>query len=463
MTSAPPRLPALAARLFAPAPVVRWSGRAVAVGAAAVAAGTVVSLLRHPGTVALDTVYAEDGSVFLADAVDGSPIGAVTSSYAGYYHLVPRLLAALASAFPVSAAAAVLAVSAALVTALLAVLVYVVSAGHLASPVARVLVAAPVVVAPLAQDEVPNSIANLHWPLLYTVFWLLIWTPAGRAGRVLAPVVVAATALSDILVLVFLPLAAVRLFVRRDRYSAVLAGVLAVGVAVQLSGLATGSSAREDISLDPVQPITGYVLRAVPAGLVGERWLPEAGSDPLRLALAALAWLLLAAAALVAVRRVTAPRWPLAAATIVHSVGLYALPVILTGIAPPRYALAPTLLLLVALVAALHPGTTERSGVPLAVLAVGYAVVCALNLQVDTARDDGPRWSDELDNARTECLTTAPGSVAVPITPADADWTAELRCRHLDNQPQALPHVTEPNTSETDSKTLIIIRFATPV
>jgi hypothetical protein len=422
---------AFAARLFVAAPAARWTGRGVALGFAAVAAGTVASLLRHPGTIALDTVYAEDGSVFLADAVDGSPIGALASSYAGYYHLVPRTLAALAAAFPAPAAAAVLALSAAAVTATLALLVYVASAGHLASPVARVLVAAPVVVAPLAQEEVPNSIANLHWPLLYTVFWLMIWTPAGRAGRILAPAVVALTALSDILVLVFLPLAAVRLLVRRDRYSAVLAGVLAVGIAIQLSGLAAGSSARDDISLDPIQPISGYVLRAVPAGLVGERWLPEAGADPLRLALAALAWLLLAAAALVAVRRISAPRWPLAAAAAIHSIGLYALPVILTGIAPPRYALAPALLLLVALVAALHPGTTERSGVPLAVLATGYALVCALNLQVDTARDDGPRWSDEVDDARTECLTTAPDSVDIPITPAHANWTADLPCSYL--------------------------------
>lgn len=431
VTTAPPRLDALAARLFVPAPAEKWTGRGVALGFAVVAAGTVASLLRHPGTVALDTVYAEDGSIFLADAVDGSPLGALGSSYAGYYHLVPRLLGAVAAAFPAPAAAAVLAVAAAAVTAMLALLVYVVSAGHLASPVARLLVAAPVVVAPLAQQEVPNSIANLHWPLLYATFWLLIWTPAGRTGRVLAPAVVAATALSDILVMVFLPLAAVRLLVRRDRYSAVLAGVLAVGVAIQLSGLVTGSSDRDDISLDPVQPISGYLLRAVPAAVVGERWLPEAGADPRRLALAALAWLLLAAAAMVAARRVSSPRWPLAIAAVVHSVGLYALPVILTGIAPPRYALAPALLLLTALVAVLHPGTTQRSGVPLAVLATGYALVCALNLQVDTARDDGPRWTDAVEGARTECAATAPGSVDVPITPTGADWTAELDCSYL--------------------------------
>src|SRR5690606_36902557 len=89
--------------------------------------------------------------------------------------------------------------------------------------------------------------------------------------------------------------------------------------------------------------------------VLGERWLPEAGADPRRLALAAAAWLLLAVVLLVAVRRVTSPRWVLAGAAAAQSVVLYGLPVVLTGVAPSRYAVAPGLLLVVALVALLHP------------------------------------------------------------------------------------------------------------
>jgi hypothetical protein len=405
----------------------------VLLAVAALVAGTGVSLLRHPGGVALDTIWAEDGTVFLADAADGAPLAAVGSSYAGYFHLVPRLLGALAANFPAPAAAAVLAISAAVVTSALAILVYLAAAGHLRSPLARLLVSAPVVVAPLAQHEVPNSIANLHWPLLYATFWVLLWTPPGRAGRVVAPTVVALTALSDILVVGLLPLAAIRWLVRRDRYSGLLGGVLLAGTAVQVGGLFTGASSR-GLSLDPVQPVSGYLLRAVPATLLGERWLPADALATGRLLAVAASWLLIVAVVLVAARRLTCPGWPLAIAAALHSGVLYVLPVMLSGVAPQRYALAPALLLIVALVSLLQPGGPDpprRYRNLLVSFAVLCAAVWAVNLQVDTDRADGPTWTGELDTARAECTRLAPATVDVPITPADPAWNATLTCDYL--------------------------------
>jgi len=433
------------AAVFADPTAHRGTVGGALLGAAAVLAGAAVSLLRHPGAVALDTVWAEDGTVFLAGAVNDSPLRAVASSYAGYFHLVPRLLGAAAAAVGAEAAAAILAIGAAVTTAALAVLVYVASAGHLRAPVTRLLVAAPVVVAPLAQQDVPNSIANLHWPALYAVFWLLVWTPAGRAGRVVAAAVVVLTALSDILVLALLPLAVARAVVRRDRYSIGLAGLLAGCVAVQLAGLLTGASSRE-ISLNLVRPASGYLLRVAPAAVFGERWLPQAEVDTARLVLSTLAWLLVGAVVLVAARRRTGPRWALAGAAAACSVALYALPVILTGVATPRYAFAPALLLITALVALLHPpepaGPVEPAGRvgpaaraagrglagPL-ILALACAAVWSANLRVDTARDDGPFWGTGLDRARVECARPAAEAVAVPVSPAG--WEATLSCTYL--------------------------------
>src|SRR4029453_15454368 len=107
------------------------SGRSVGIGAAIVAAATGVSLLRQPGAGALNTVWAEDGEVFLSAAANASWVGSIRIRYAGYFHLGPRVLAELATLPPPSAAAATLAILAALCTALLAVLVYVASGGHL--------------------------------------------------------------------------------------------------------------------------------------------------------------------------------------------------------------------------------------------------------------------------------------------------------------------------------------------
>jgi hypothetical protein len=410
--------------LFPAAPAGPVRPRHILLAGAAVLAGTAVSLLRQPGAGALDTVWAEDGEIFLADAVNRSLPEALASSYAGYFHTAPRLLAELAALAPATSAAAVLAVSAALVTAALAVLVYVASAAHLRSPLARTAAAAVVVVAPLAQDDVPNSIANLHWPALYALFWLLLWRPNSWPGRTVGLVTTALVVTSDILVLALLPLALARVWVRRDRYSAALAAVFSFGVALQLVGLFTGASSR-DTDLDPVRAAVGYVIRAVPGALVGHRWLGDDHTSARWLALVGLAWLLVLAAVLLAWRRLDRPAWTLVVVAVVHSVALYTLPVFLAGVATERYAYAPAMLLVVALLVLLRRSRAE------AVLVGLLLVVCAVNLRVDNPRAEGPAWSDARAAAVAECRASGTTRVAVPIAPAEPQWYAELRCSYL--------------------------------
>ena len=395
-------------------------------------AGTVVSLLRQPGAGALSTLWAEDGQVFLSEAARYGPLAAFAHSYAGYFHLVPRLLAAPAAVLPAGWAAAVVSGSAALCTALVALLVYVASGEHLSAPLSRLLVSAVVVLVPLGQDDVLNSIANLHWYGLYALFWVLVWTPRGRAGQVLGAVVVLLVAGSDILAVGYLPLAAFRAVRRpagrdRERYATVLAGLLALGLAVQVAGLLTGSSSRT-LAPNPVRALTGYAARAVPDALLGQRFVGTR-VDRHALVLAAVAWLLLGCAAAVALlaRRtgLVRPAWPLAVAAALHSVALYVLPVVLSGVATPRYAVAPAMLLVTALAAVLQPA---RSRVPLYLLAALLAVVCVVNLRVHNARADGPRWGGALDRARHACASGA-RTVDVPVPPSGS--TVRLPCGYV--------------------------------
>jgi hypothetical protein len=427
-------------RLFASPPAVTVRRhRAVPLAVLAVAGGTAVGLLRQPGAGALDTVWAEDGGIFLTDAAVHGSVASVGRSYAGYFHLVPRLLAGLAAQAPAGAAAAVLATSAALVTALVAVLVYAASAGHLASPLSRALVSAIVVLVPLGQDDVLNSVANLHWYGLYALFWVLIWSPRGRGGRTVAAVTVLLVVASDILTVAYLPLALVRAARRgrdgtRDRHGIVLAALLGLGVAVQVAGLLTGSSSRQ-LSPNPLRALKGYAVRAVPDALLGQRWVgTHVGGGTL--VLAALAWLILAGVAVLVWARLVRPAWPLALSAAVHSVALYVLPVVLSGVATPRYAVAPAMLLVTALVAVLQPAggaVVGRSAAPLLALAALLAVVCAVNLRVDNLRAHGPRWSDGLDRARPSCLDSGPAGVAeIPVPPPDSPpWTVRLPCRYV--------------------------------
>jgi hypothetical protein len=412
-----------------------------------VVAAAGVSLARQSGAGALDTIYAEDGSVFLGSSYTQSTLDSIATPYAGYLHLVPRVLSELVSALPVSWAAAGLAIAAALTTGLLAVLVYACTRDYLA-PWGRVLAAAVVVLVPVGQDELPNSIANLHWPMLYALFWVLL---SKRLSTWLAVTVVLLISLSDLLVLVFAPLALWLWWRRRSTHSLAVGIALGAGLAVQVAAVLFGPSGRQ-LHPEPVRWAPWYVVRAVPESVLGQRWFgPSVNAQ--WLVLAALAWLVLAGTLLYAYRaRVTG--WRPAALAGVHSVAVYALPVALSGQATPRYAAASGMLLVAAAAAlflapapAHADGAVSRASAGVldgdrvafamparvsamrgvstagAALLAFCAVAWAVNLRVPNERGNGPLWSDELAKS---CPASA-AAADVPITPPG--WKVHVPCR----------------------------------
>src|SRR5262245_7734045 len=141
-----------------PAPVrARLRRTRLAVAASAVILGTVVSLLRTTGTGALQSIWEEDARDILDGALNTPGWGAVGRPVAGYFVMGPRLIGEFATLFPISWAAAVLSLSSALLTALLALLVYCASApffpGRTSGWLARLLVSAPVLVVPAAENK----------------------------------------------------------------------------------------------------------------------------------------------------------------------------------------------------------------------------------------------------------------------------------------------------------------------
>jgi hypothetical protein len=400
-------------------------------------AGAALSLLRQAGAGPFDTVYAEDGTVFLAGAYDSSTVDAVTAPYAGYLHIVPRLIAELVSLLPVSAAAAGLAVAAAFVTALLGLLVYVASGSVLRSQWARGLAAAVVVLVPVAQEEIPNSIANLHWPMLYALFWVLLWQAPNRWIR---PPLVLLIALSDVLTVVFLPLAVWRWWRDRDHFTL---GAFLLGLAAQASAILFGPPSGREFALEPVMWAPWWVIRAVPTGLLGERWFGSGGVDTRWLILAAAAWLLILVV-LIMVLKPFSTAWRNRSQSLesrhavdngsrtmidakwvgvllgAHCVAVYAMPVALSGQATSRYAAAPAMFLIAALAVVLFEGERRTKA---AYAFVGLClVVWAANLRVPNSRSDGPMWSDQLTACR------AGGAATVKVSPRDKDWRLVVPC-----------------------------------
>ncbi len=221
------RLRAGLAGLFASAEKTRpITPRAVVAAIAAVVAATAVCLLRirgANGASPLNVLWAEDGSNFLTDAYLYPPLHNLVSPINGYHLLYGRILAEVASVFPVAWGAGVLITLSAASSAVMGLIVFVASGRVLPHPLARVVAGLCIIVTPLAYG-MANQVAPLHFVMVYAAFWCLMWTPQSRTGRLVQFALLLLTALSTILAVFLLPLAALRVWACWDRYSAMLSG-----------------------------------------------------------------------------------------------------------------------------------------------------------------------------------------------------------------------------------------------
>ncbi|WP_213455396.1 hypothetical protein [Rhizomonospora bruguierae] len=432
--AAPVEAEAAGRPLYPAGPPPRPSRRARWLGALAVLAGIAVSLARTGGPGALNSTWIEDGKRFLSGAFAEALPGPLLTPFNGYYHLGPRLLAEVAVLFGVRWSAPVLSLLAAAVLASFAATAFVASRPFLPQWWLRLLVAAPVVAVPLAHTQADNDVATLQFPALYALFWVFLWRPATRGGKVAAVLLAGFVVASSILAVTLLPLLLARLVLIRDWTTRAMALCYAAGATLQFAGLATGATTRDGIGerrLDPLWMAGSYVSRAVPRAVLGERWLGGPGVDasgnPVPLAvpspavhvgLIVVAWLVVAAAVAVAALGLTRPHWPLAAAAAVASVAVFAVEIGNMGSVQPRYVIPVALLVYVTLAALLRPRpageplphrarrlglVSAHSRYPVLALAVLLAVVTGVNLRGGNTRAESLGWDRIVERATAAC------------------------------------------------------------
>lgn len=415
-----PSLIRIAGDVIRPSGPARVTARTVGLSLAAVVAGAVVVLARQQGPGATDTVWAEDGSVFLAQARDLGVGGSLFEPYAGYLHLVPRLAAAAVSALPLEAADTGFAVVAAVVAAACALFVFRASSAHFRSLWARVACAVPLLVSPLAGTEILANVANLHWYLLYAAFWAVVWKAPSRWEAAVSASVVAAAVLSDPFALVLSPLVVLRVVAGGRRADTVGLAFAACAV-VQVVGVlgATGQRPLGEEAEVIFLPFR-YVVDVFGRGLAGDRLVGGSGLSARAAAVAAVVVSGVAAVAW-ARRGVVRERAVLLTALVVASVAYFVAPVALSGISAPRYAFAPALLAMAALVVLLDgPALDRTTAAALALVAACWVV----GLPSHNDRDEGPAWDDALAASAAVC---APGQrVDVPVLPRGT--SAALPC-----------------------------------
>jgi hypothetical protein len=398
----------------------------LALGLLAIA--VVLQLARIGWTGSLDTLWAEDGPIYLAGAIEHGFFDAVTTEYAGYLVLVPRLIGEVGAAFPLRDAPAAMAIASAILVALSGLAVWYAAAAHVANPLLRGALAALTVLTAVGGTETIVSTANVPWFMLVATFWLLLWRPRSNWSAALGAAFVALTALSTPGTLFFLPLALLRAFAVRDGRDLTIVGSYFGANLLQLVAIA-GSDYE---GVDPVwtEDVWSVLLQRVADGAVfglrlgGEIWARLGWPFLILLTIALLAGLVRGAW-----RAGPGTRW-LAALAIPIAIAMFVVSIYQRAVAIPmlwhdggwiadagRYALVPAMLLVGVIFAIVDRGwrgrnwsTRPRFGIAVVALILASALVSLPARNV--AGRGTPPWSASMDKAERTCAA-APGSAAV--------------------------------------------------
>jgi hypothetical protein len=394
----------------------------------------VLQLARIGWTGSLDSLWAEDGPILLQGALTHGFVDAISSEYAGYLILVPRLIGEAASALPLRDAPAVISILSALVVATSGLAVWHASSGHIASPYLRGVLALLTVLTPVGGLETIDSASYTLWYMLFATFWLLLWRPRTSAGAGMATAFVVLTGLSTPTIWFFAPLAALRvLAIRNGRDLALVVGYFASAV-VQL--LVVLTSTAEQVKPEWTGDIWSVLLQRVADGAVlglrlgGELWAILGW--PFLIALT----ILLVAGLFLGLREATPSVRYLAALAIPIALAMFLFLIYQRAVATPmlwpadswngnggRYAIVPVLLLVSVILAIVDwswrgRGREDRRTWWGAGVTAILLISMLISLPARSVEGRGtPPWSASVDKAERTCAADPGSTVAFDISP----------------------------------------------
>jgi hypothetical protein len=422
----------------------RHRATTVAGGLAALCGGTLLHLERQRGVPVWNSLWAEDGRVFLSGAIRDFR-GTLFEENGGYIHVVPRLIAGVVATLPVRDAAAGMAVGAAAVVALTAGFVYIASSEVLCSRIARLGLAAAVLLLPVPGSELLANVTNLHFYLLFACFWALLWQSETTFALGSRAAVVVATALSDPLSVLFLPLAIVAPLTRRSSRALVVPGLFLAALLTHLAIIAGGARPERNwgFRFGALPEIFGF--RVAGGLLVGDRFLGNAWADFGR-AFAYGALLLVASVIVLLLLRGDRRTVAFALVSLGYA-GLFFCVQLVgrgTGGMDPdlhgsrldhaRYILLPFLLMTTVILVLVERAYERRPSAALAwrrrAVLLWLAALLIVNYSVTSDRSRGPRWDRGLASAHRICSTTGKKTTKVLVAPSPPHvWFATIPCK----------------------------------
>jgi hypothetical protein len=405
-----------------------------AIGAAIVVLGA--ALLRQAGVPKIDTLWAEDGAVFLRCAYLPDSVGCFGQAYQGYLHVVPRLIAALAAAVPPSAVAATTGLLAALAAAAGAAVAAWSITDATGSRLAGLLGGAALGLVWQAGREVLGNAANVHWVLLAatTVSIVCVWL-GGRITR--ATIVLAVATCLSSAVSPFVPVAAaVALPLRRPRAGTLL---IASGIAAVIQVAVELTSSRDLPAGEPIAlgELAGFVRREViRTGFFGDVPLAVGLAVPLLLVAAVIG------VAIVAADRRVALAVLLGTGAIVGvGLGICVASIVVNRALNPRYAYLPAALVVAALAVAAGflarelgrstPRAQRLAPLVMAGLVVFLGVGFAVSFRLEARASTGPNVPEQITDAAIRCTAGGFATILISPRPASNEWILTVPCSRL--------------------------------
>ena len=197
--------------------------------------------------------------------------------------LFPRLAVQLVHFVPVIDVPTLFALVGALSLGGLCCLVFHMARGHIAAPGLRALLAAGMILLPVANVELLDNLVNVPWWLFFAAFWALLWRPKSWPGRACAAIVCFMAAGSEALVALFLPLAAARAVTLRKTNEQAAGAGLILGLLYQ-AAVILPSGAKAVTSPGGLHDVGASFAVRVGSGIVGgvkgTDWLVAHNRDP---------------------------------------------------------------------------------------------------------------------------------------------------------------------------------------
>jgi hypothetical protein len=430
----------------------------------------VLPLLRQRHARSWNTIWAEDGSIYLTQAKQGGGIHALFRSYAGYLQLPPRLLGATAGVLPLRQSAAFFAVSDVVVAALLAWFVYWASSGYVASRPVRLALASMIVLMPVLGMENTANATNTIWIFAAVAPWAFLAVSESRGGVAARSTVAFFASAATSLTFVYLPLALACALVRKARGTWIVAASFTVGLALQgLVALHATNTNRARIARSFSRLVGLTSLRVFGEYFVGDKGVGALWRD-YRIALIVLAPIGFAVIFVVLVWGADRTSRVVSSVFVAYALVIFAVPIWgrgtdvitvslyehnallafrnprLSGVLLPnptgspyysialRYSVIPVFLLasaIAVLVATGHRPNPAFERVASWLFVAQIVVITVIGFSVTNARSGGPTWSAAVAYVyNTECRGRSPDTMVKIATPTEI-YPVFARCRDL--------------------------------